>query len=144
MEYICHKAFHGMTAAGKIMDIPRGSKHRTIAGFIATQAAQAVCKPDSEDGRRCFAVNDDGRGLDRGALTYAMAYSPREREHADGHVFRFSEDEIAMLTHEYSRWLEDTETIIFNREFFHADLGALEELAERLKIQTEKEEAEHA
>lgn len=143
MEYICHRAFRGMTAAREAMDIQKGERFQTIAGFIATPKAKAICRTTSEIARQHFARNDDGKGMTRGALTNAIAYAPREREHKDGHVFRFSEDEIGMLTQDYPHWLEDTDTIIFNDTFFGADVDELESLAEKLGIKTEKEELEN-
>lgn len=134
MEYICHHRFRGITAGAGRMNIPYGSKFQTIGKFIATEGSAGICYIDSDVANRHFARNDDGRGGLRGALTYAIAYSKRERKHEDGHIFRLSEDEIAMLMRDYPHFLKDTETILFNHNFFHAEIAELKELAAKLGI----------
>jgi hypothetical protein len=66
--------------------------------------------------------------LRRGKLAYAIAYASR------GDKYRFSEEEIAMLTRDYQRFLKPTETILFNDDFFKAEIADLEELAKKLNI----------
>lgn len=100
-------------------------------GFIVTKDGKPICLTTSEIAKQYFSVNDDGKGLRRGALTYAIAYSRRNA----GNGFRFSEREIRTLEWRWSRWLrQDTSAILFNEEFFRADPKDLQELADTLHI----------
>lgn len=141
MEYICHHRFRGVTAAGERMTISYGEKFPTIGKFIAAPPAKGICYVTSHAAHVHFARNDDGRGLRRGALTYAIAFAPRERRHSGGKIFRFSEREIAMLQRDYPHFLrQDTGTILFNHAFFNADIDEIEKLAAALGIKIKKGE----
>ena len=139
MEYICHHRFKGITAGAGEMNIPFGSKFQTIGKFIATPDAKGICYITSDAAYRHFARNDDNEGLKRGALTYAIAYAKREKKHKDGHVFRLSEGEIEMLMRDYPHFLKDTETILFNHDFFNAEINELQELAAALGIKIKED-----
>lgn len=74
-----------------------------------------------------FARNDDGKGLKRGKLTYEIAYAPRHPNKDNG--FRFTPDEAEILVKKYGRFLRnDSDMIIFNKEFFDAEIEELEEI----------------
>lgn len=78
-----------------------------------------------------FARNDDGRGLERGRLTYEIAYSDRHPNEDNG--FRFTDEEARILMRDYSRFIrQDVDTIIFNFEFFNASIEELKEIKERV------------
>ena len=83
-----------------------------------------------------MARNDDGRGLERGKVSWAIAYSRRERRSDDGrHRQRFTDREIEMLEREWSRYLvPDAETILFNHAFFEAEPEELLPLARARNI----------
>lgn len=130
MTYITHRPFNGIAASGRKMEIPYGSEFSVIANWIATPQGEAICSIHSENAKRCFAVNDDGCGLERGALTWAIAYEPRQGQKG----FRFSDSEIELLEKDYGRWLRDTEFILFNDDFFAASVPELQKLADALNI----------
>lgn len=138
MQYICTKNYTGNTESGAHVHIKQGEVSDCIAGRIARNNA-SVCLTTSYVAHQHFAVNDDGRGMERGFLTYAIAFAPREREHDDGYIYRFSQDELDMLCRDYKHWLKQEEPLLFNHEFFQADVDELKELAARLGI-TVKEE----
>lgn len=49
--------------------------------------------------------------------------------------YRFTEAEIEMLRTEYNRFLvDDRVAVIFNYDFFNADIDELKELYERLEV----------
>jgi len=135
--YICTKTYHGSTEAGTQVHIRRGEILPCIAGRIARHNA-SVCLVTSYVAHQHFAINDDGRGMERGLLTYAIAFEHREREHEDGHIFRFSQEELDMLCAEYPHWLKQQAPLLFNHSFFEADVDELKELAERLGITIKK------
>lgn len=120
------------------MNIRYGTELETVGDFIA-QERRAICFTTSEVARRYFAVNDDGRGLERGALTHAIAYGHRVRKRSDGSVHRFAEAEVEMLERSWGHWLrQDVDTILFNNDFFAAQPEDLQRLADALKIKVRR------
>ena len=74
-----------------------------------------------------------------GALTYAIAYSNRERYSAEGRRQRFSDEEIEMLERDWGHFLrQDLEVILFNEDFFAAEPEELQKLADALKIKVKR------
>jgi len=136
--YICTRTYHGNTEAGHRAHIRVGERLSCIAGRIARHNA-SVCIVTSYVAHQYFACDDDGRGMERGALTYAIAFEPREREHDDGYIYRFSQDELDMLCAEYPQWLKQQAPLLFNHDFFQADVDELRKLAERLGIKVKEE-----
>lgn len=135
MKYVAHHRYRGLDAGGRPMNVPYGTEYDTIGGFIATPEGRGICFPTSEVAHRYFAVNDDGQGLERGALTHAIAYSSRKRKWPDKSVHRFSRAEVEMLQRGWDRWLrQDVDTILFNDDFFAAKPEELQRLADALKI----------
>ncbi len=135
MEYVVHRRFRAKAACGELMNIPYGAKFETIGDFIATPDGKAICFTTSEAAQQYFARNDDGQGLERGKLTYAIAYAPRRA----GNGFRFTDDEIVMLEKHWSHFLmDDVDTILFNEDFFNAQVPELAMLAAALNIKVRR------
>lgn len=135
MKYIVHHRYRGPDAGGKPVNLRYGTEFETAGDFIATPEGRGICFTTSEVGRRHFAVNGDGRGLARGALTYAIAYSHRARKCSDGSVRRFSEAEAEMLERSWGHWLrQDADVILFNEDFFVSPPEELQALADALNI----------
>ena len=129
--YITHRRFHSVAMSGELMDIPYGTTVMERAGILYTVAGDAICYANSEYGHMHFATNEDGAGLVRGEMTYLIAYA--HRANRDG--FRFNEEECELLVHEYPHWLRsDTDMILFNNDFFGADVDDLCELVARLHM----------
>lgn len=129
MEYICHRRYKKTGASGKEYNFRRGTKLETISNFIALNDG-AVCSAKSLDAFQYFSRNDDGRGLERGDLTYAIAFSPRKPNKDND--FRFTDKEREMLCKEYKHFLKDMDFIVFNYDFFNAEIEELQKLADRL------------
>ena len=88
---------------------------------------------------RHFARNDDGQGLERGRLTWAIAYSRRVRTGPNGRQQRFTEEEIELLERKWAHFLrQDVEVILFNEDFFAAAVPELKELADALHIKVRR------
>ena len=86
-----------------------------------------------------FARNDDGQGLERGKLTWAIAYSQRVRTGPNGRQQRFTEEEIELLERKWAHFLrQDVEVILFNEDFFAAAVPELKELADALHIKVRR------
>lgn len=139
MNYITHNRYRGLAACGKRLNLPYGTELETAGDFIITKDGKPICYDTSEEAKRHFARNDDGRGLERGALTWAIAFSERRRKCANGGVYRFSDEEQELLSEKWPHFLrEDVETIIFNEDFFAAQPEELKALADALHIKTRR------
>jgi hypothetical protein len=142
MEYITHHTYDKKPISGQCF-IARGTivkEHTVHIDYLNSDinllcyGANIICAARSLNGRIHFSRNDDKRGLERGDLTYSIAYAPRERVHSDGHVFRFSEEELKLLENKYSHWLRQIEPLLFNDAFFDAEVEDLQKLADELGI----------
>ena len=139
MEYIAHRRFKQKAACGIEMNIPALSVFKTMGGFIATEDGKAICRPTSESGQKYFAVNDDGNGLERGKLTYAIAFAKRKIKCNNGFVFRFSDQDQETLLSKWKKFLvPDSEFILFNNDFFHADIETLKQIAKDVNIKVKE------
>lgn len=141
--YVCHTRYKKKGASGREYNIARGERFDVIANFIACDNA-AICSIRSEDAYKYFAIDDDGKGLERGELTHDIAYSDRRPNKNNG--YRFTEAQIEVLEKEFKKFLRsDVDTILFNHEFFNADVDELKTLKQRLQeVQstTSEEESE--
>ena len=139
MKFVAHHRYRGLDAGGKPMNVRYGTEYETIGDFIATRLGRGICFTTSDTAKEYFAVNDDGRGLERGALTHAIAYSRRERKWPDKSIHRFDQAEVEMLERNWSHWLrQDVDTIIFNNDFFAAQPEDLRRLADALQIKVRR------
>ncbi len=139
MKYIVHHRYKGPAADGVRVNLPYGAVFETVGPLIATPEGRGICFPTSEVAHRHFAVYDDGRGLERGALTHAIAYGQRARKWPDGSVHRFSEAEAELLARKWGHWLwQDADVILFNEDFFTAKPEEVRRLADELKIRVRR------
>ena len=113
MKYICTRDYSGVIGTGDTANLAYGAEFDTIGSFIAHNNA-AVCRIGSQVAREHFALNDDGNGLERGAITHYFAF-----EH------KFTEDEAAKLQTKYSQFLNGG---VFSQDFFDADIDTLRAL----------------
>lgn len=131
MKYVAHREYNGdtLTRPEKTIQIPKGATLE-LNGEILYYDGEAVCLKNSYYGHRYFARDDDGRGLERGELTYKIAFEPRFSE---GTGFRFSDEERKIICDEYSHWLKKKiMVILFNNDFFAADVDELQKFADRI------------
>ena len=127
MEYIIHHRLKGMAICGEI-NLPYGTKLQSNGDFIYCDKGP-VCAINSEQSHKHLARNDDGMGLQRGELTYKIAYQPM------GKGTRFSPAQRSCLTEKYPRFLrDDCDYIIFNNRFFAASIEDLEAMAKDLRL----------
>ena len=135
MKYITHHRFKKLAICGERLNIPYGTELETAGDFIVTQEGKAICYSTSENAKLHFARNDDGKGLKRGKLTYAIAYGKR----AKGNGFRFSESEREMLERDWPHFLrQDVDALLFNETFFSAEPEELQKLADAFKIKVRR------
>lgn len=139
MKFITHHRYKELAACGERLNIPYGTELETEGNFIVTPEGKAVCYWTSENAKKHFSVNDDGRGLERGRLTYAIAYSERRRQSAEGAVYRFSDEERETLERDWAKFLrQDLDVILFNEDFFAAEPEELKRLADAIKIKVRR------
>lgn len=139
MKYITHHSFKGIALCGKQLNIPYGTELEVSGNCLLTPEGNSVCYYTSANAKRHFALNDDGHGLERGALTYAISYSERQRKCENGAYYRFSDKERAMLIRDWSHFLRpDSDFILFNEAFFRAEIEELQKLAKALNIRVRR------
>ena len=139
MKYITHHRFRGLAMCGEQLNIPYGTELGVVGDCLTTADGKSVCLVMSENGVKHFTINDDGRGLERGALTYAIAYGSRRRKSKNGAVYRFSDEERAMLVRDWGHFLrKDVDFILFNKDFFMAPVEELQKLADALNIRVRR------
>lgn len=67
MEYIVHSRFNGHAICGDV-DLPENTKCECVEGMILYHG-NPICVVFSENSHRHFAINNDGKGKQRGDLT---------------------------------------------------------------------------
>ena len=139
MKYITHNRFKRLAACGETLNIPYGTELETVGNFIVSPKGKLICCTTSENAKMHFARNDDGQGLERGKLTWAIAYSRRVRTSPNGRQQRFAEAEIKLLEERWAHFLrQDVEVILFNEDFFAAAVGELQQLGDALHIKVRR------
>lgn len=130
MKYITHKRYRGYSLDRQPVNIRYGTVLELDPGGFLVYEGKIIAAPHSQTGIEHFARDDDDRGLERGKLTHAIAFSPR------GNGTRFTSEECDMLTREYPRFLQlhNLPQILFDDAFYDAEIDELQELANRLSI----------
>ena len=141
MEYITTRRIkHKLGACGQELNIPRGTKFESKNDMILDDSGRLICFTTSQIGHECFARNNDGMGLRRGALTYAIAFSTRARMNNEKtRRQRFTDKEIETLETKWSKFLvPDIDVILFNHNFFEAEIMELEHMATEINIKVKE------
>lgn len=135
MEYITHTRYSGKDMNGEDILIRRGQRLER-RGDILYYDNKPVCIYRSLIGKMHFAKNDDGHGLERGKLSYAIAYAPRLRHSDDGaRQQRFSDDELEILHRDWPQYLKpNLDVLLFNDKFFEESPDVLKQIAEAVNI----------
>lgn len=132
MKYITHRRLKGKGLCDKVLNLPYGTRlTEDENGFLVTKQGDTVCSTTSEVCRMHFAIDGDGKGLERGKYTHAIAYS-RKGMNSEG--FRFTEKQRSIIVRHYQRFIEEHDYIIFNDKFFKASIEELKAMAKELGI----------
>lgn len=132
MEYIIHHRLKDSTISGQV-NLPYGTKLYSNGGRFITGFSGTICVIGSEQYNQHIAPNDDNNGLERGAITYAIAYKNTPTYHSKGQ--RFTDEQINTLLSKYQRFLvPDVDAILFNTKFFNAPIEDLRTMAKDLNI----------
>lgn len=130
MKYITHHKFKGKTLSdsNQLITLDVGTPLECVNDALKYEG-DTICLVHSYVSKQHFARDDDGRGLERGALTYKIAFEPRMVEGG----FRFTENERLFLCKKYPHWLKSKIcTVLFNDDFFAADVDELKEFADKI------------
>lgn len=132
MQFITSRDYIGkIISDDEIHTIPRGTTATKVGNCLVISGLGVICLLSSQVAHKHFARNDDANGLLRGDLTFSIAYAPRDA----GNGFRFSDAEQKILRQDFTHWLKPLDDVIlFNDDFFNADISDLQNLADILKI----------
>ena len=119
-----------MTLSGREREFPMGVKLTDYQGLLLLET-EPICTTHSENGRSYFAPNYDGDGIERGRLTYAIAYAPRFNRPT---YCRFNDTEWEWMQKNWPQYLQPGDARLFNDEFFKAPLIHLRAIADWLLI----------
>ncbi|MBQ7609097.1 MAG: hypothetical protein IJU76_14200 [Desulfovibrionaceae bacterium] len=139
-EYVCHMPYEGHTMYNEEVCVPKGARLVRQDGVLV-YGVTPICVYRSLIGKKHFSRNDDGLGMERGALTFAIAYAPRLRFSGSdsekmGSQQRFSDDELAVITNRWGDYIKpDTDFILFNDKFFDETPSVLREIARSVNIE---------
>ena len=132
MHYITYNRFKQQAICSVELNIPYGTELES-RGPVLLYEDKPVCYINSYAGHQHFARNDDGQGLRRGALTYAIAYAKRGGSH------RFTDEESELICTKYQHFTKpDLSMIVFNNQFFDASIEELEQMAQDLHIKVKE------
>ncbi|WP_295156295.1 hypothetical protein [Selenomonas sp. AE3005] len=150
MQYITHKDVSSKTLSGN-KTIKRGEILELREDMILYYQNAAICVARSYNGKQHFAINEAGNGLERGDITYAIAFADRKRTWTEEISYideetgeevtetiecsgRFTPDEEKMIKSEYPQFVPEPGSMEFSDSFFTAPISELRELAAKLDI----------
>lgn len=121
MKYITHRRFKDRAICGDV-NIPANTECEERNGMIYYEG-KAICLTTSENAHTYFAVNEDGKGLQRGATTRFINVLLRRKD--DNYQARWDKVWEDKLCQKYKR-PEHPDHWLWNHEFYNADLSDLE------------------
>lgn len=134
MKYITHRRLKGKGLCDKVLNLPYGTRLKADEnGMLTTKTGDTVCHVNSDSCKMHFAVDDDGKGLERGKYTWAIAFSKKHMTPDGG--FRFTEKQRSIIVRHYQCFIvPEHDFIIFNNKFFKAPVEELKKMAKELGV----------
>ena len=126
MNYICIFEYSGKAINCKHVTIPYGAEMTDNGNYIFDADKNPICRIDSQVGHMYFANNDDGNGLERGAIIRKLTID-----------CKYSDEQVNIIFDNYSDFLQSTEFLLFNNDFYRADIDTLRTLIHDLGIEYE-------
>ena len=126
MNYICIYEYSGKSINCKHVNIPYGADMTDNGNYIFDADNNPICRIDSQVGHMYFANNDDGNGLERGAIIRKLTID-----------CKYSDEQVNIIFDNYSDFLQSTEFLLFNNDFYRADIDTLRTLIDDLGIDYE-------
>ena len=137
MDYVTHTRYKGKTMNGAHILARRGDVLER-KGDILYLKGEPVCIYRSLVGKQHFARNDDGFGIQRGEITYALAYAPRLRYGGPNGTIqqRFTDEELEILVRDWGKYLKpNIDMLLFNDIFFEESLDVLRQIAASVNVE---------
>lgn len=139
-KYISHRRFKGESISGAV-NIPAQTPLAEFNGVLFW-GEKAICTVVSENAHQYFAINNDGNGLLRGALTQAIQSALRHPASADKATMALAEkrwDRVwaNKLCATYKR-TEYNDFWLWNHEFFGAPIFHLQYIANLVEAKLKK------
>lgn len=139
-KYIAHRRFKGESISGNV-NIPAQTPLNEFNGVLFW-GEKAVCTAVSENAHQYFAINNDGNGLLRGALTQAIQSALRRPANTDKATIALTEkrwdrvwaDKLCAI---YKR-TEYNDFWLWNHEFFGAPIFHLQYIADLVEAKLKK------
>lgn len=117
------------------VNIPRGTRLQESDGGVLTLDGRLVCTVNGARGRDFFALDDDGRGVLRGALTYAIRNKLRCRD--KNYQARWDRIWGSLMCKRYQN-LEHADFWIWNQAFYEAPIDDLQSIARLVGAQSKE------
>lgn len=131
MEYIIHNRLKENTISDYV-NLPYGTKLTCEDNRFIKKDNKIICVIGSEQYQKHIAPNYDNKGLERGKITYTIAFKDL-KNNIEGQ--RFTDEQINTICNKYKKFLiPNIPTILFNQEFFDAPLFELQAMAQDLNI----------
>ena len=124
-RYVARRRARFKGCEGQQVNIPEGTVRVAQDGILLWQGKR-LCVDTSDDAHNYFSQNDDGRGLERGALVGAILSLLEKRDTA--HQNRWDKIWAAPVCQQYRR-SEHHDFWLWNHDFFNAPVEDLRQIA---------------
>jgi hypothetical protein len=128
MEYICYKRFKQTAICGSV-NITYGTELEAKDGIIYHYQNQ-VCYTTSQNAYDYFAINDDGKGIERGKLTADIISTLAKRDAK--HQARWDKVWADLSLLKYKR-PEHADHWLWNHDFYCAPIADLERIKQMIQ-----------
>lgn len=129
MKYITHRRFKDRAICGDV-NIPANTECEERNGMIYYKGA-AICLITSENAHTYFAVNEDGKGLQRGATIRSINVLLRRKD--NNYQARWDKVWEDKLCQKYKR-PEYPDYWLWSHEFYNAELSDLEYIENLIRM----------
>ena len=129
IEYVTIKRARFNSFSGQV-NIPYGTLLES-RGVLLFLGKKPICYATSENAHQFFAVNDDGKGLERGKLTQAIQKHLNTKD--DDYQTRWDKVWADPLCRKFKRE-EHEDYWIWNHEFYNAKISELLYIAALIKV----------
>lgn len=125
VKYIVHRRFKEKAICGNV-NLPAFTECQYKNGIIMINN-QPLCLATSENAHQYFAINNDGRGMERGSLTQSIQKILSKRD--ANHQTRWNKVWEDTLCQKYKR-TEYSDYWLWNHHFFNANIEDLRYIIE--------------
>lgn len=124
MKYIVHKRFKGKAICGDV-NLPAMTVCESD-GTVIKHNGKDICSVKSENAHQFFAINEDGKGAERGKLTQAIQnrLAVRDKDHQS----RWDKVWADPICQKYKR-AEHADYWLWNHDFYNANIYDLQHIA---------------